>query len=222
MFEARDRESPKMPSNSRRFAVLGTIAALVLLVAGFFIGRVSEGESSETTATTTGTSDNGAGDDARVNTRACGRGAGPDADEVVEVFPPIIVTDDAIEAEKEGSPGRALLEWWQAYQFSDLAAVEALTSEATTDAIGADKLAELVQLPGPGLQGIKVLDASESGNTASVNTGLLNFQPEEEGGPVPTKPSSSTPETFAMEKDGGDWLFAGTEFLSLKLNSLPK
>lgn len=78
-----------MRSNSRRFAVLGTIAALLLLVAGFFIGRVSEGESSETTATTTGTADTGTGDDAQgVNTRACGRGAGPDADDVVEVFPP--------------------------------------------------------------------------------------------------------------------------------------
>ena len=37
---------------------------------------------------------------------------------------------------------------------------------------------------------------------------------------MPNEPTNSTPESFEMERDGGDWLFAGTEYLTLRLNSL--
>jgi hypothetical protein len=223
--ESTEREDGERGSRGRgRLAVLGTIAGVVLLVGGFFIGRASEGEGSDTPATTTTDSaatDSG-GKAPRVLTRACSKNAGPDAEDVVKAFPPIIVTDGAIEEQGKGSPGAALLEWWQAYQFDDLNAVEALTSQATIDELGEDNLAALVQLSGPGLQGIEILDVSESGNTATVNAGLLSFQPEEPGGPVPDEPSNTLPETFAMEKEGGEWRFAQTDFLTLKLNSLPE
>jgi hypothetical protein len=218
MADAPDAESPETRSHGRRFAVLATVAGLVLLVGGFFIGRVSEGESSDNTADQ---SPEKPREVPKVNTRACGKIAGPDAAQVVKVFPPVIVQDGDIKDQPKGSPGRALLEWWQAFQFSDIAAVEALTSPGTIDAVGQDQLRELVLLPGPGLQGIEVLDASESGNSASVNAGLLNFQPPAEGEPPPDEPTASVPETFPMEKDGDQWLFAGTEFLTLRLNQLP-
>jgi hypothetical protein len=208
----------------RRFIPLAIVAALVLLTAGFFIGRASESESSETT-TPAGAGEPARGEsgdkERRVNTRACGDEAGPSADDVVATFPPTIVTDAAIDQQDADSPGQALLEWWQAYQFDDVVAVKALTSKATIDAIGEDKLSELVELPGPGLQGVEVLDVSETGDTAAVNAGLLNFEPEEPGGEVPTDPTNSVPETFAMVKEHGEWRFAATEFLSLKLNTLP-
>jgi hypothetical protein len=140
---------------------------------------------------------------------------------VTSVFPPTIVNDEAIQAEPKGSPGRALLEWWQAYQFGDFPGVEKLTTPETVKAVDPDKLRQLVELQGPGLQGIEILNVTESGDTATVNAGLLAFAPEEPGGPIPNKPSSSTPESFAMEKSGDQWLFAATEFLTLKLNSLP-
>jgi hypothetical protein len=218
MADAPDAESPETRSHGRRFAVLATLAGVVLLVGGFFIGRVSESESSEPTAEETPEEPR---EVPKINTRACGKTAGPDAARVVKVFPPHIVTDGAIEEQPKGSAGRALLEWWQAYQFNDIAAVEALTSPATIDAIGEDRLRALVVPPDPGLQGISVMDASESGSTATVNAGLLQFQPEEEGEPPPRQPTSSVPETFTMEKQGDDWLFAATEFLSLKANALP-
>jgi hypothetical protein len=233
--DARDREpdgpgpeSPEQENGERgsrgrgRLAVVGTIAGVVLLVGGFFIGRVSESESSETPTTTTETTATGGDRNQEPLTRACSKEAGPDAEAVVEAFPPVIVTDGAIEEEAKGSPEQALLEWWQAYQFDDLMAVEALTSQATIDDIGADNLRALVELPGPGLQGIEILDVSESGTSATVNAGLLNFQPAEPGGEIPDEPSNSVPETFAMVKEGGDWLFAGTDFLTLKLNQLPE
>jgi hypothetical protein len=219
--ESAEPEGPETRSHRGRFAVLATVAGVALLVGGFFIGRVSESESSDTSAPTETTATQG-GKNQPPLTRACSRDAGPDAEAVVKVFPPIIVTDGAIEEQEKGSPGEALLEWWQAYQFDDLVAVEALTSPTTIDDLGADNLEALVQLPGPGLQGIEILDVSESGNTAIVSVGLLNFQPEEPGGPIPNKPSASVPDAFTMEKDGDQWRFADTEFLTLKLNSLPE
>jgi hypothetical protein len=144
-----------------------------------------------------------------------------DIEDVVAVFPPEIVQDGEIADQKKGSPGRALLEWWQAYQFSDVAGVEGLTSPETIDAIGAGNLRALIDLPGPGLQGIEVVESSEDGNTAEVQAALLTFQPEEPGDPKPTEPSNSLPVTFSMQDEGGEWLFAETEFLETKLNTLP-
>lgn len=220
--EGAESESPGTRSHRGRFAVLATVAGVALLVGGFFLGRVSESESSDTPATTTESTATQGDKNQPPLTRACSKDAGPDAEAVVKVFPPIIVTDGAIEDQKEGSPGEALLEWWQAYQFDDLIAVEALTSPTTIDDLGAENLEALVQLPGPGLQGIEILDVSESGNTAEVSAGLLTFQPEEPGGPIPDEPSNTLPETFTMEKDGGEWRYAGTEFLALKLDALER
>jgi hypothetical protein len=135
-------------------------------------------------------------------------------------FPPNVTTDDDIAAQEEGSPERALLEWWQAFQFQDVATVEGLTSEDVLDAIGEKDLANLVKTRGQGLQGIEVLSASESGDTASVRIGLLQFTPEEEGGPPPTEPTSSQPSTIAMQSDGGEWLFDELAYLEPMIESL--
>ena len=219
MSDAPPRESPGTRPAGRRFIVLATVAALVLLAAGFALGRVTDdedaGEEPATATRQAGAGDHDRGSYPRVDTHAA-----YDAADVQAVFPPTIVRDGDILEQEEGSPERALLEWWQAYQFDDVEAVMALTSRATIDEIGDDKLAKLIQLPGPGLEGLGILDVSESGDTASVNAGLLTFQPEEPGGEVPTEPSNSTPETFAMVKEGGEWRFAATEFLIPKLTSL--
>lgn len=130
-----------------------------------------------------------------------------------EAFAPNIVTDSDIEAQEDGTPERALLEWWQAFQFQDTATVEALTSPGTVDDISDKKLAELVKTRGPGLQGIEVLGATEDGDTASVRAGLLTFTPEKSGEPPPTEPTTSTPATFALTNEGGEWLFDDTAYL---------
>jgi hypothetical protein len=139
-----------------------------------------------------------------------------DASDVVKVFPPTIVTDGDVEAEKTGTPERAFLEWWQAFQFHDEVTVEALTSKATLDAIGRDNLEELVR---GSLGGIEVLDVSETGNSAQINAGLLSFTPSAPGKPPPRKPTNSAPATFAMVKQGGDWVFDETEYLQIKVDA---
>lgn len=150
-------------------------------------------------------------------------GSNGSADEAgQEAFPPQIVRDSEIEAQDSGSPQRALLEWWQSFQFGDAQAVLARTSQATINAIGERQLSELVRTRGQGLQGVEVLGATEDGNRASVRAGLLQFQPSSEGAPPPTTPTASRPTTFAMAKEGDEWLFRETAYLEPMAEGLRK
>jgi hypothetical protein len=136
-----------------------------------------------------------------------------------EALPPNVVTDSDIDAQPSGSPEQALLEWWQSYQFSDSEQVVERTSNGTLDDVGEKNLSALVKAQGQGLQGIEVLGSEESGNTASVRVGLLQFTPEKQGEPPPDEPTSSTPDTFEMKKEGGEWKFAATDYLAPKVES---
>jgi hypothetical protein len=130
-----------------------------------------------------------------------------------DTFPPQVVRTSEIEAQDVGSPQRALLQWWQSFQFADAQGVASSTSPGTVDAIGRAQLAQLVKTRGQGLQGVEVLGASVDGDTASVRVGLLTFQPEKQGEPPPDTPTASRPATFAMRKDGDEWQFSDTAFL---------
>jgi hypothetical protein len=179
-------------------------------------GGVQIGRATQTGGETKTTTPNRPGE---LEARKAGKIAGSiDAGDVVKAFPPQIIRDGDIAAEKEGTPERAFLEWWQGFQFHDVRVVEALTSKETLDAIGRDNLAQLVQTLSLG--GVEVLDVSESGDTATVSAGLLSFEPPAPAKPLPEKPTNSTPDTFLMKKEHGDWLFDQTEFLQLKVDSL--
>jgi hypothetical protein len=142
-----------------------------------------------------------------------------DTSDVVKLFPPQIVLDGDVAEQRKGTPARALLEWWQAFQFRDVKTVIALTGQATLKEVGRRNLAELVRLTG--LQGIEVLDATRDGDTALIQTGLLNFSAPQ-GEPPPRTPTGSQPATFTMTMEDGDWVFAQTEYLVLKVNNLQK
>jgi hypothetical protein len=139
-----------------------------------------------------------------------------------EALPPHIVRDSEIEAQDSGSPQRALLEWWQAFQFGDARGVIERTSEGTLRAIGEAQLTQLVKERGQGLQGLEVLGATEEGDDASVRAGLLTFQPEKEGEPPPKTPTASRPATFTMLKEGDEWRFRETAFLAPLVQGLER
>jgi hypothetical protein len=199
----------------RRFAWPAAIAALLIaLGAGFLVGRVTDSGSKTVTTAATGSL-------AKLEQRKASKIAGSiDASDVVKAFPPQVVRDGDVTAEKKGTPERSFLEWWQAFQFHDAGTVESLTSKETLDTIGPDNLTQLVDTIS--LPGVEVVGASESGDTATLDAGLLSFQPSTPGGPLPDKPTNSQPDTFLMKKEHGDWLFDQTEFLQLKLESLQK
>jgi hypothetical protein len=142
-----------------------------------------------------------------------------DSSDVVRVFPPTTVLDGDVREQPKGSPERALLEWWQAFQFRDVVTVEALTSRLTLDVIHRRLLARLVRRTG--LQGIETLGALVTGDAASVQAGLLNFS-HAKGEPVPKTPTASKPATFMMAREDGEWKFAETPYLQQKLEGLRK
>ena len=141
-----------------------------------------------------------------------------DSSDVVKLLPPQIVLDGDIAEQRKWTPGRALLEWWQAFQFHDVRTVKALTSLETRKTIGPPALTKVVRLTG--LPGIEILDSTTDGDTALLQTGLLNFQPPGPGEPPPREPTGSQPATFTMKQEGNRWVFAQTDFLVPKVNNL--
>ncbi|MFL5892030.1 MAG: hypothetical protein ACJ75I_04740 [Solirubrobacterales bacterium] len=198
----------------RRFAwPIAILAVLLGIAAGFFVGR--ETDSSEETVTASSGLSPAEIEEAKASEVTSGH---IDASDVVKVFPPQFLTDGDVAKEKKGTPARAFLEWWQAYQWHDAQTVVSLTSPETLKTIGSDNLTQLVDIQT--LPGIEVLGVSESGSAATVNAGLLQFEPPRPGAPQPNKPTSSEPSSFLMTKEDGKWLFAQTQFLELKLPSL--
>jgi hypothetical protein len=134
-------------------------------------------------------------------------------------LPPNVISDSDIDAQEGGSASQALLQWWQAFQFSDAQQVIDRTSKETLRAVGQKNLSGLVQAQGQGLQKIEILGEDDRGDTASVRVGLLQFQPPKEGAPPPDEPTSSTPDTFEMKDEDGEWKFAATDYLEPKIDS---
>jgi hypothetical protein len=198
----------------RRLAWPIAIAAVLLgIAAGFFVGR--ETDTGKKTVTTSIGMSPAEIEEAKASELTSGHIS---ASDVVKVLPPQFLTDGDVAKEKKGSPEQAFLEWWQAYQWHDVHRVLSLTSPETLSAVGRDNLTQLVEMQV--LPRVEILGVSESGSTATVNAGLLQFQPPRPGAPPPNKPTSSQPDSFLMTQENGKWLFAQTEFLELKLPSL--
>jgi hypothetical protein len=153
----------------------------------------------------------GSGDEDSVTAQETAR-----SESVVDrVLPPNIVTDEAIRDQKPGSPARALLEWWQAFQFGDVEMVVRLTTPEALRSIGRSRLERIVRQVGPGLQGIKPVSSRVSDDVASIRVELLTFAPRQADGKQSAKPTSASPGTFVVERDSEDrgWLFDDASFL---------
>jgi len=148
-----------------------------------------------------------------------GCGGGGSSTSGGDQLPPNVVTDSDISAQASGSPSQALLEWWQAYQYSDAQQVVERTAKDTLNEVGEKNLSDLVQAQGGSLQGVEVLGEEVNGNTASIRVGLLQFTPSKPGGEPPSEPTASTPNTFEMQKEGGEWKFASPVYLEPKIES---
>jgi hypothetical protein len=161
----------------------------------------------------------GGGSSSSDNANSVTNTASVSASTAEQKFAPQVIRDGDIQAEPKGSPQRAFLAWWQAFQFQDAATVEQLTSKATLKAVGRKPLAKLVQVRGPGTPGIKILSVSKHGNAASVRVAMLTFEQDKQGRPT-DQVATSTPGTFEMRNETGSWTFASTDYLkNLILNT---
>jgi hypothetical protein len=120
---------------------------------------------------------------------------------------PNIVGDSAIAAEKPGSPGRALLQWWRAIQFQDIRAVDELTDSSTAEQFGARRLTRLARKVGSGLGGVRILGADLRGDEATIRALVLTFEPGDR------KADSTLPLSFILRRENGQWRYADRNYL---------
>ena len=207
--------------NAHRLTCLGALLAVTIASAGCSIGGDDENGANTSTV------------EVVVTDRATGQPAAEveaehastikshiDSSDVVKLLPPQTVLDGDITKHRKGTPERALLEWWQAFQFHDALTVRAMTSRATRKAIGPHALADVVRRTG--LPGISILGVSVNGDAALVQAGILNFQPPEPGAPPPREPTGSQPATFKLVKERGAWVFDQPDFVVPKVENLKK
>lgn len=189
------------PETPRRLRGAWLVAAALLLAAAVLLGcgGDGDGETNEGDETNGVAETNGAAEKA---------------------LAPRVVRDGDIAAQEEESPARALLEWWQSFQFGDADQVLALTSQKTLDQVGTENLKDLVNARANILPGIEVFDSTENGDSASLRVGLLTFTPAKPGEPPPDEPTLTEPDTFAMTQEDGEWLFAATEYLESEIETL--
>jgi hypothetical protein len=118
-----------------------------------------------------------------------------------------IVTSSEIAKTADGSPQRALLEWFQAVQFRDLGQVGRLTASPKATHVSPAALDSAVQNVGPSLAFPRVVQSRVSGDSASVRVLLLTYKA---GTTILT---SSLPATFTLTRPHGSWLVSDVSVL---------
>jgi hypothetical protein len=123
-------------------------------------------------------------------------------------IPPNIVTDDRIKTTPPDSPGRAVLEWWQAVQFRDIESAQRLTDEAALADLMPGVFRRTVLQVGDQLPGLRLVGVTEHGETASARVFLTFFDASK-----PEADPSLVPRTIRVTRDGSGWRVADLEYL---------
>lgn len=122
------------------------------------------------------------------------------ADATGGAVPPNIITEQDVNGQKQGSPGRAVLMFGQAIQFSDPDGVASLTTPEAVDRMGGrDRLDKAVGLMGASFSRVTIAAVQDVDSThARVRAWLSSFDST-------GKRTAYTPTTFAMVKVDGQW-----------------
>ena len=116
------------------------------------------------------------------------------------LLPPSVVSEEAIAEQEEGSPERALLEWWQAFQFGDATQVVELTDPEALQGFGSGKLEDLVRGFGSLIGGLRVVDSRVKDEQASVRVVVVNYPQDGK--------LEGAPRTFVLRREDSEapWL----------------
>lgn len=121
--------------------------------------------------------------------------------------PPNLVSQTDISATAAGSPQRALLEWFEAVQFRDLAAVHGLTAPESVTRVALPALDQQIDRVGVALAHPQLVSARANSTTAVIRALLVTYDPQVRKG------SFSFPWTFRLLRSGGRWLVADVSVL---------
>ena len=89
--------------------------------------------------------------------------------------PPNVVATQQIAAYPAGSSARALLEFWQALQFSDLLSARRLVSPEALASLTPARFTTMVQTVGNDIPGLRIAGSTQIGRTASVRVFLIIY-----------------------------------------------
>lgn|ERR1022692_668438 len=90
--------------------------------------------------------------------------------------PPVnVVTQQQIAAYPAGSAAHALLEFWQALQFSDVLSASHLVSPGALASVIPARFATIVQTLGDDIPGLRIVSSSQVAKDASVRVFLLGY-----------------------------------------------
>jgi hypothetical protein len=112
-----------------------------------------------------------------------------------------------------GSAEHALLELWQAVQFSDVEGARRLVSPAAVAAMGRSRFSTLVETIGDNIPGLQILSTQRRGATASVRVYLRFYKPD---GSV----SAISPMTFMLHRGAQAYKLADLSFLSRRAQEI--
>jgi hypothetical protein len=119
-----------------------------------------------------------------------------------------IVTPGEISAQPAGSPQRALLSWFAAVQFKDYEGVSEFFAPEALKRISPARLRRDVNLVAPALGHPLVVESRPNGDKTVLRVLVQSFAAGTKG------PTSNTPQTFVMVKDGNDWKLADPNYLT--------
>jgi len=122
--------------------------------------------------------------------------------------PPQVLTAAAIRSTQDGTPERALFQWWQAGQFGDADAVVDLTAPQILESFDESRLRRLVRVGRNSFAGLRHFGTTLDGETARVRIGVVRYR-----GSRPD-PGAGSLYTVVMRRTGDAWGFGDSLYLN--------
>ena len=124
-----------------------------------------------------------------------------------------MVSPRQLAAYPSGSAAHALLELWQAIEFSDVEAARGLVAPSTLTALGGAEFAHLVEAIGDNVPGLRILNSQEiTGNTV-VRAYLVFYKPN---GAV----AATSPMSFVFRRKGGKYKLGDLSYFLRKAREI--
>lgn len=120
--------------------------------------------------------------------------------------PPNVVSTQQIDAYPAGSPARALLEFWQAIQFSDVESARKLVAPSARQ-FASPRFTNMVQTIGDDIPGLKILNTRTDGANASVRVYLLFYASDR-------SVAASSPQSFALRRGASGYQLSDLSYFT--------